>query len=112
MATGTIQVNNWNYLGLYQGTTARDLPTNAHEYLVILHYGTSGGIQSLSFPFVFPNDSHISAQTFTAGYYLSATAFGFAQINASCSTHKVSIVLMNISGTDYSSTSYLKIFYR
>ena len=111
MATGKINKDDWKYSGQFRGTTARDLPSDAREYFVTLQYGTSGGAQQLAFPFTFPNDYHIT-NTFTAGYYLSATTFSFGQINVNCNTHKVQITLMNISGVDYSATSYLNIYYR
>lgn len=111
MATGKIKKDGWTYAGQFQGSTARDLPSDAKEYFVILQYGTSGGVQQLSFPFVFPNDTHIT-NAFTAGYYLNTTSFAFAQISVNCNTHKVQIILMNISGTDYTATSYLNIYYR
>lgn len=111
MATGTIKKDGWNYFGTYQGTTSRDLPTGANEYLVILQYGTSSGQQQMMFPFVLPNDSHIVG-TPTQGYYLTPTAYSFAQILYNGTNHTVQIGTMNISGTNYAATSYLIIYYR
>ena len=111
MATSKIKKDGWNYFGTYQGTTARDLPTDANEYLVILYYGTSGGMQQMMFPFVLPNESHATG-TPTQGYYLSPTTYAFAQIFYNAANHTVQLGTMNISGTNYSSTSYLMIYYR
>lgn len=111
MTKNKIKKDGWNYFGTYQGTTARDLPTDANEYYVILQYGTSSGQQTMMFPFVLPNDSHASG-TPTQGYYLTANTYSFAQIYYNAVNHTVQLGTMNISGTNFASTSYLIIYYR
>ena len=65
----------------------------------------------MMFPFVLVNDSHASG-TPTQGYYLTTTAYAFAQIYYNAVNHTVQIGTMNISGTNYAATSYLFIYYR
>lgn len=106
-----IKKDGWNYFGTYQGTTVRDLPADANEYLVILQYGTSSGQQQMMFPFALPNESHLTG-TPTQGYYLTSTSYAFAQIYYNAVNHTVQIGTMNISGTNHAATSYLIIYYR
>ena len=103
----------WTFIDSKQGTTAIDIPSNAKEYLFILRYGTSGGGQAMCFEFTVPNSASLwNGMTLTDGYYLSSSSYAIGQVIFYRDTHKANIGWVSVSGTDYTSTSYLYAFYR
>jgi hypothetical protein len=99
----------WKFLKKVQGTTVVNLPV-AKEYYFIATYGTASAEQALSFQFhgVASNDT---IKTFTSGYYLS-NGSGTGQVAYYAAGRTANLTLLNINGTDYTSTSYLTVYYR
>lgn len=87
------------------------LISGAREYIIIVQYGTSSGIQPLSFTFDVPAEQiRNETCTLTDGYYLSATAFGFVQVVAGPSG--IRLLSLQVNGTEYASTSIMRIYTR
>ena len=103
----------WRSLAPVIGTSRISLPdqTLAKEFIFILRYGTSQGLQALAFTFPIPNLAGIQNIQFTQGYTF-ANGNGFAQIAFNGSTHEASLANLTINGTDYTSTSQLTCYYR
>lgn len=100
----------WKFVDKVKGTGAINLPV-AKEYYFLAIYGTASAEQSLAFQFHgVPNNN--GTRTLTSGYYVSANATGAGQIAYNGYNRTVSLTLMSINGTDYTSTSYLEAYYR
>lgn len=83
----------------------------AKEYIIIAQYGTSAGIQALSFTFDVPAELiKNNVFTLTDGYYLSSTTYGFVQVVTGPSG--ISLARFSVNGTEYASTSRLRIYTR
>ena len=100
----------WKFVNKVKGTGAINLPV-AKEYYFLAIYGTASAEQNLAFQFHgVPNNS--GTKTLTSGYYVSANSTGAGQVAYNGYNRTVSLTLMSINGTDYTSTSYLEAYYR
>lgn len=103
----------WKALPSTTGTEVMTLPdaNTAKEFIFVAQYGTSSGMQSMTFTFHIPNITTINGLTPTQGYY-RANSNAICQISVDCLNHRAYLVLLEISGGTYTSTSRLLCFYR
>lgn len=105
MASGTIIVDSWQYVGASTGNTAIAIPSTAKEVTVTARYGTSNLVYNLR---LIREQLSGAAATYTQGYYLSASSYGICQISASLTN--VSLTYLGVNGTDYTSTSSISVW--
>lgn len=103
----------WKTLTLVTGNGNITLPAydEAKEFIFVARYGTSSALQAMSFLFNVPNISSIDGLTPTQGYY-RANSTAFCQIYVNCRNHIANLLLLEISGVDYTATSKLECYYR
>lgn len=95
------------------GTESVTVPSSAKDLNILVQYGTSGGLQMLTFTYYIPAiDGNTNGLTLTQGYYLNSSSYGFCQITANRTNNTISIVSLIINGTDYKTTSKVTVFYK
>lgn len=105
MATGTAKSASWTLIGSATGSTAVTLPAAFSELIVEARYGTNAVHFNV---FLCKAQLDSSAKLFTTGYANGAQTTGFCQVSASDSN--VYMLALYINGTNYTSTSSIRVF--
>ena len=108
--TGDVVVpalSGFTLLGTAAGSTPVAISSQYKEFVIDAQYGTS----TVYFPLtVVYEQLATSAKLFTVGYYINASTNGFCQFSISDS--QVAMYALYINGTNYTSTSNLRVFGR
>lgn len=98
-------IMQWNLIGSANGTAAVSIPSNATEIIVEAKYGSS----ALCFNFhLLRTQLTATAKTYTQGYELNSTSFGFCQVSATQAA--LNLQGLYISGTDYTASSSISVW--
>lgn len=97
----------WKLLGTKTGTTAINLPSAFNELLVTVSLGNTTVILTLSIPYL---DLESSDRQYRGGYATTTTNLVYISVTAS----KTSINLGHVqnNGSDVTSASTIKVYYR
>ena len=98
------EVHGWKYLNQKIGNIAISLPDAWSELYVICRFGNSGGLQAQATAMIITLES--VGLTLTFGGLTIATQVVVSAQN------KINMRYFGVSGTDYTSTSQIKVYYR
>lgn len=105
MASGKAKSASWTLIGSVTGSTAVTIPPDVSELIIEARYTTSA--IHFNFPLCIAQLSN-TAILFNAGYDNGRSATCICQISASSAS--VHLNALWINGTDYTSTSSIRVF--
>lgn len=104
MAESVIKGQGWKYLDQKIGNTAISLPNSWSELYVLCRFGNSGGLQTQTTATV------VTPQA--VGLTLTAGGLTIASQVIVSAQNKINMIYLGVSGTDYTSTSQITVYYR
>ena len=107
LSNSLTQLLPWKSLDAKIGNSAINLPDNWNELLVFCRYGTSGGLQSQICSIVINNVSSNYGLSFTFG-----SGSILAQVYLHNTNQTINMLYFGVGGTDYTSTSQIRVYYR